>query len=443
MKIFLFLLLAGFPFFAKAQDYDSVKLYIENFEFRKAIDHVDRIRGDVDVETLNLKAIALKQLNQHRKAIQVYKEMMDYDTNNPRYTIEMANCYQKIDDHENAILLYKKVLPTRSKNLYLFLRIAESYYKDENFQQAIENFLIAYKMDSSHYASKQLARSYEKMGKRDSAIYYYKKTLEINPRDFFTSYTLASLLRKQKEYNEAISITESYLAGDSLKRKMWQLNGYINFLHKKYDASIQAFEKCTQLGDTSNMTCKHLGFSYFKNGEYELAKTYLEEAYKEDTTNIDLCYVLGLSCSRSLYKKLGIRYLKQALKFAIPKPTFLSQLYQDLASAQTAHYKYDSAMVSYHNALKLTPHDTLLIFKIGSHYDNWLDDKKKALEYYQDFMQTKPKNYNSPGSTTENLANNLSYYDYVEKRIEELKEDIFWERGNDGKKDELKYIDRQ
>jgi len=424
MKPFLFILFMGIACYSSGQDRDTLKIYYENFEFNKVIDHVTQMKDDADTEMLNLKALSLKKLNKHEQAASVYEKIYTQDTSNTRYLIELANCHYMTDNFKEAALMYQKALLIRPGNPYLYKQLGETFFENDDFTKAIQYYHFVYKIDSSHYIARQLARSYENLERVDTAIYYYEKTLAIKPKDFFSSYTMANLLRKKKEYDEAAAVTISYLAYDSLKYKMWQLNGLINFLNKKYDASIQAFENCLALGDTSTTTAKHLGYCYFKTKKYKLAKDYLQRTFEEDTTNIDVCYLLGLSCSRSIYKKLGIDYLNKALELTIPKPSFLSQLYQDLASAQTAHYKYNEALFSYTEALKLTPGDTLLIFKIASHYDNWLDNKEKALVYYQHFLLTKPRDEKPAMEKRANIT--VSYYDYAERRIQELNEDLFW-----------------
>jgi tetratricopeptide (TPR) repeat protein len=156
-----------------------------------------------------------------------------------------------------------------------------------------------------------------------------------------------------------------------------------------------------------------------------LAKDFLEKAYLKDTLNPDLCYTLGLACDFSVYKELGVFYLSKTIELVTPSPDFLSQVYQDLANANTGFYKYDEALTAYLTAFELTPNDTLLIFKIASHYDNWLKDKENALVYYQKFMDTRPKK-NKPLPKMPGVMV-LSYYEFVERRMTEIREEMFWE----------------
>ena len=67
----------------------------------------------------------------------------------------------------------------------------------------------------------------------------------------------------------------------------------------------------------------------------------------------------------------------------------------------------------------------MLIYKIASHYDHWIRDKEMALQYYEKFMLTRPKDKKPLPDILGAVV--VSYYDAVEKRINEIKEEMFWE----------------
>ena len=389
MAIFLF------NYYSKAQNYDSIAIYIQQYEYQKAIDEINTIdKYDSDFKLLDLKATALIGLNKYQEAIKAYKKLLMNDTSDLKNIIEIANCYQSIGDYKNAYTYYKKAIKISPQNNYLY---------------------------------QQLAKCFDNLGETDTAIFFYQEAFNLNPLDFESAYRLANLYKQKEEYKTAINITYTFLINDSTNLRMLKLNGYLNFMNKDYTKAITSFKKCVFQKDTSDFTNKYLGYSYFRAGEYMKAKDYLEKAFQKDTSNVELCYILGLSCDYSVYKKSGIQYLSKTIELATPSSVFLSHVYQDLAAANTGFYKYEEALEAYMQAYELTPNDTLLIFKIASHYDNWIKDKEKALEYYQVFMETRPKGKTElpeipmPGGIV------VSYYDYVERRMGEIKEELFWE----------------
>jgi len=426
--IFFIMMIFSFHHYTRAQDYDSITTCLRQYEYQKAIDQIDEmVIHASDHELLSIKATALKGLNKYQEAIQVYEKLLKNDTTDVKNIIELASCYQSLGDYKNAQKCYKKALVIRPQNHYLFQQLADAYYQDDDFTHAIGNYFIVYNVDSTYYTSKQLAKCFDNLEKTDTAIHYYHKALNLNPFDFQTAYRLANLYKQNEDFMKAIDITESFLSYDSTNVRMLKLNGLLHLLNKTYVEAIRSFENCISLNDSSDFTNKYLGYSYFKAEEYEKAKDYLEKAFQHDTLNVELCYALGLSCDYSIYKKLGIQYLSKTIELATPSPEFLSRVYQDLAAANTGFYKYEEALAAYLKAYELNSNDTLLIFKIASHYDNWIKDKNKALQYFQIFLETRPEGERPlpkmpvPGEMV------ISYYDYVERRIGEIKEELFWE----------------
>ncbi len=409
-----------------AQKLDSVHFFIEQYEYQKAIDIIDSIADyDEDPEILNLKIASLKGLQKYREAIPYLEKLYLNDSVNVKRITELANAYQMLGNFVAARKFYHKALEINPDNYYLVQQLADSYYQADNFSLAKQYYLTAFRSDSAFHLSRQLARCYENLEMLDSAKYYYRIALSFVPDDYQSTYLLANLFKLSEEYDKGIALTNSYLPRDSTNIKMLRLNGFLYFLNKDYPISRARFERSIALNDTSTFVFKYLGYSYFHTSEFEQAKDYLEKAFLQDTLNADLCYALGLSCDYSVYKELGIYYLNKTIDLLIPAPSYLSQVYQDLAHVYTGNYKYNEALGAYLTAYELTPADTLLIFTIASHYDNWLKDKTTALIYYQKFMDTRPKN-NKPLPKMPGVMV-LSYYDYVERRMSEIREEIFWE----------------
>ena len=428
-KRLLFILLA-FLFLLKthAQQTDSITEFFQHYEYQKVIDLAGGTDSfPADPQLLYYKAAAFKGLNKFQQAIPYYEKLLKQDSLNLKYRIELAECYQSLGNFKKTQKLYIKALTSDSSNYYLIQQLANSYYLDDDFTKAKIYYRKAYLNDSTFYLSKQLARCYDNLGNRDSSILYYKKAIALSPVDFLSNYRLANLYMQKKEYEKGILLADTFLTYDSTNIRMLKLSGLLYYQKREFNNSVKRFEKCVELNDTSDFTHKYLGYSYFKISEYGKAKNYLESAYLHDTLNTELCYTLGLSCDYSDNIDEAVRYLKKTLELAIPAPDFLSQIYQDYAYACSKNSEFSEALNSYLEAYKLTPGDTLLVLKIASNYDNYSDDKEKALKYYKLFMATRPKIRKPLPEVNKKGEVVLSYYNYAERRIKEIQEDQFWQ----------------
>lgn len=425
-KAILLIVLSGlFQHTLVAQNKDSLSIYMQLYEYEKVIRYIENQKLPYTPNTELLKANAYVGLKNYEKAIASYEILCSNDSANINTLIELAGCYQSIDNNQQAIFMYLKALNLNPLNSYLHLQLADAYVKNNEYSQAILHYYTSCSNDTSFYISKQLALCYDKLNKTDTAIYYYYKTLNLQPKDFYSAYRLANIHLKNNDITNALDVTSCYLSNDSNNVKMLALNGYIHYQNKAFVEALKSFEKCLSLNDSSDFTKRYLGYCYFETHNYNKSKTYLEQAYENDTSSIILCYTLGLACHYANYGDLAIYYLNKTLALTIPSPEFLSRIYQDLAAAQTGIYKVADALDCYLEALELTPDDTLLLFRIASQYDKFLQNKTMAIKYYQSFLQNRPEDKSSHPTMKDAHGLQVSYYDIAQRRIKELKEELF------------------
>jgi tetratricopeptide (TPR) repeat protein len=270
-----------------------------------------------------------------------------------------------------------------------------------------------------------LSKCYENSGINDSAIIFYNKAILINPKDPQITYNLANLYREKGDLNSGILLTCNYLEYDSIHTGILKINGLLNYLNDNFNNSIRRFNQCISQKDTSLFVYKYLGFSYFKNKEFEEAKNFLEKAFFLDTTSVEVCYLLGLACHKSVYRKLGIDYLNRTIDLITPRPSELSIIYQNLAEAHAGLYRYKEASDYFLKALSLTPKDSIVVYNIARNYDIFLEDEANALKYYKEFTETL-NNCQTDAKIPKEIGSQKSLYQIAEERIKALNEAMFW-----------------
>ncbi len=412
---------------ANAQSMDSARYFFQQYEYGKAINQLDRMEVESNnLEYLELNAKAHKSLHKYSEAINAYKQLISLDSTDLQYLIEIADCYQTAGNYKEAEYYLKMAHLTSPDNIYIKKELGDLFYKNVKYDSALTYYNNIYQQESSFYYARQIGRCFTKLELIDTAIYFFQKALEDNPTDFNTLYQLAEIYKKKVDYDQAISYTDTYLAYDSMNLKMLKMRGYLNFLNKHFGASINDLEKCYMQNDSSEFVRKFLGLGYYKRAQYFKAQPHLMSAFKSDTSNLSLCYALGITSNLTYDYELGVLYLNKTLQLSIPEPDFLSMVYQDLALVKINLSRFEEALIDYLEAYRHTPGDALLLFKMGIHYDQNLKDMQNALKYYQKFMTTRPP-VNDEGDAADNLENNElnSYYDYVDGRISEIKEEMF------------------
>jgi tetratricopeptide (TPR) repeat protein len=422
MKIifpFLFLLFSLHS--AMAQPHDSIATLMQVYDYQGALKAIEKSdTGSTDYRLLYLKAVSLKALSKFPEAIACYDSIYKSDTANIGVIVEMADCYKAMMNYQKPLELYEKALNVRPDNHYIMQLVAGIYVTLENFREAGQYYQQACSNDTSGFLLKQIGLCYEKMMEDELAIEYYNKAIQWSPGDYQPVFRLANLYKNKLEFDLGIGVADSFLSRGHISRDVVRLSGYLHYLNQDFPGAIDRFGYSLELGDSSLFVCKYLGYSYFKLNDFQNTKIYLGKAYENDSSDVELCYALALAHD----VPENIRYFYTAINLTSPAIPILSDLNRDLSFALTKDRKYDEALEALLIALELTPRDASLIYKVGIHYDNWMDDKVTAIKYYRDFMTTRT-NPDAPFIVSGTAIIDQEDYRHAERRIKDIGDKLY------------------
>ncbi|TYQ00468.1 tetratricopeptide repeat protein [Tenacibaculum adriaticum] len=203
---------------------------------------------------------SLKKEGKRLKAIQVFEEIKQIDEDNLLVNYELGKLYLQTKQGQKAKQILKKMIAQDPNNAnYSYqLGLAYSLLKKRNLK--INNFLNAYKKDSSHFKSiEKLARAFTKLRDKDSANLFITKGLFLNPNHIDLNRLKINNLYREKEYEKALT----YL---------------------KHIDSLEPKEHYTQ---------KMLAKAYYNLEDLENAKKHFKTAYKLDRNDYKSHTYLG------------------------------------------------------------------------------------------------------------------------------------------------------
>jgi tetratricopeptide (TPR) repeat protein len=221
------------------------------------------------------------------------------------------------------------------------------------------------------------------------------------------------------DYNNGLEIARKFLSKDSTNTKILKLNAYCYYLLKNYSDAERWFLKCNEKGDSSLFCYRYTALSFFMQEKYDTAVKYFLKAFEIDTSDAEMAYYVGASAykSYSTNTDTGVYYFNKAVALEKHHLQFLSIVYSEMAEAYNNIFQSDTALYMLRRAHEIDPLKKSVLFKTAYQYDYWLKDKVTATKYYQQYLDSKPKN-------TESLivSNNLmTYAQYAQNRINELK----------------------
>jgi tetratricopeptide (TPR) repeat protein len=403
------------------QNIDSISNLMEQYDYQGALEAIEKSdTGITDYRLLRIKAVSLKAMSKFPEAIAYYDSIYKSDTTNMGVIVEMADCYKAMMNYQKPLELYEKALNVRPDNHYIMQLVAGIYVTLEKFREAGQYYHQACSNDTSGFLLKQIGLCYEKMMEEELAIDYYNKAIQWSPGDYQPVFRLANLYKNKLKFDLGIGVADSFLSRGHISRDVVRLSGYLHYLNQDFPGAIDRFGHSLELGDSALFVWKYLGYSFFKLNDFPNTITYLGKVFEKDSSDAELCYALALAHDAPE----SIRYFYTAINLTSPAIPILSDLYRDLSLALTKDRKYEEGLDALMRALELTPRDASLIYKVGIHYDNWMDDKVTALKYYRNFMSTRT-DPNAPFVVSGMTIIDQDDYRHAERRIKDIEDKLY------------------
>jgi len=398
---------------------ESMKLLMDGYQYNDAIKLADTYLA---ADSTNSNIIYYKGKAQsfnymYRNAIISYTKAYTLDSLNIDLLEDITKTYQLLGDDDNAIKYSLKIVKLKPDNYFFKVQLANIYFTNLNYKEAIRSIIpLSVKDTTNVHLLKMIGNSYTELKYYDSAIYYYNKALILMPSDLFINQKLTNLYIKSKEYNKGLAVSECYLKKDSTNAEMFLLKGYCLYLLKNYSNAVEPFMRSMDLGKDTKFIYKYLGLSFYKMEIYGLAEKYLDIAYQKDSTDVDLCFYLGVSSCKWLKPDTGIYYLNKTMTMIMPTNQFLTSLYLEMAEACNYLSKFDTALVLIKKAYQLDSLNSTVVFRIAYQYDSWMMDQEQAIFYYDKYLKIESEQNKNEG---ENPIS-ASTISFVNGRLESL-----------------------
>ncbi|WP_321331686.1 tetratricopeptide repeat protein [uncultured Bacteroides sp.] len=419
-------------FTMKAQTPSLIQQAIANYNYETALKLIEKEKAPT-TQLLFLKAQALKGLNQPSDALTVYQDIIKSEPDNNRALIETAECNRLLGKYREALRFYEKAHQLSPSNKYVQLQQISLLCNLEQFTAAKKACNELMKNDSSVVSQRLLAQCYEGLSKTDSAIICYNMILKSAPEDYLSVARLASLHIKQNNMQSAIECTEEYRKKDTTNLFVNKQNAQAYCLAKNYTTAINRYKYLVNQGDSSYLTCYYLGICYYATEKFYDAHDFLSIALKEDPKNINLLYYMARSCAKTSWKKEGVDYMNQAIDLTIPSDTTMIRLYIGLADCYKLAGMPDNQIEALQQQYKYDRKNSKLLYQMGAIYQDVLKNDKKAEQYLEMFLKTRPKEQKEKAAVINNRGevemDDTAFYNAAIKRLEKIRKERFFREG--------------
>jgi len=314
----------------------------------------------------------------HSMAEPLLIELCSLDSLKWIYAYYLSNIYMQADKFEDALNVYHRFLSKDSSNCTFLDKTAFAYLKNGNFYDAID---------------------------------LYNKSLSINDKNLSVIKNLSFLYASTLDPDTAIQILTRGIEIDSTDMDLYIRRAQINYSKNYTKRALNDYLVLLASGDSSKLYLKRAGIGYSYNFQPKEAIKYLLLAYKTDSSDYETCSFLGQSYFKIRNMDSSIYYFNKVQKILRPIYSQVGLTHYLIADSQKEKGSYRDAIASYNKAYAINS-DPNINMVIANIYDEKLNNKERAITYYQRFLNTvKSSKTKFPPS----------YFEKIEKRLEYLK----------------------
>lgn len=402
------------------------------YRYREAIELLQNLPETT--ENLLLKASCYRELYDYPTAIGLYEKVIEKDARDISTIVTMAECQNQAGDMNASLKYWTKAADLSPENLFLQIKKTIAHYRANDWQGTIESADIVFASDSVPMLLRMVGDAYAYSGDGSSAILFYNKAIQRNPADHLAVSKLGNLYIAAKFYDAAIEVTDNYLLQVNDEQKtIGQLNGMAHYSAGNSRKAIKRLKKNVLLGDSTYTTHYYLGMSFYASKIYPEASIWLEKAYDFNDKDYNLLYYFGTALTKTSERKRGISILQEGIDRINEINEKLYDFDFSLGNAYLNTGEYRKSVQHFKSSYARQPDKYQLLYNIAYAYDS-MKDYKNAIDYYQQFLKSKPKHVNldeEMNFDTGEIRSVDVFYQISAERVEALKKEKFF---RDGKK---------
>lgn len=211
----------------------------------------------IDTAIIFNTAIAAQKAGNLQEAETYYKKSLEYNYEAGRCYAMLASILKEQGKAEESLNYLHKGYELFPDNSYMLIELINYYLQDSTQTEKAEVYLDAAIRQDPNNASYYRAKGtlYERLQQKDKAKAMFEKTLELDPRDFYSQFTLSNY--KLDDVNAFTEKVNNIVDIDEYNRE-------IEKVYKAYEALIPDFEKSLELKPDDKSALQILKQLYFK-----------------------------------------------------------------------------------------------------------------------------------------------------------------------------------
>ena len=369
------------------------------YEYSKAIELLDEAMASVD-DKAELKDLALQKARCQKKLLRydAAAETLAPGMLDVELAGELADCHVASGRLGDALSLYNILSIQHPDNLYLVIQKTSLLFKVGDFEGCAQEGKAICRKEPIPSILSLVGASSMKTGQVDSALFYYRKSLELNPLNPATVTSISGILMGRKEYDGVISMARDFLEEIPDNLQVGQVLGVAYYLKEDQDEAYEVFKWLRNEGDDSYGTMYYSGLNALALNRFKVAADCFGAAWQIDSSDAKLAsnYAVALKKDNLVpgNQKKAEAMFKKAVE--LTDPALMYKIHSGLGEIYYMRENFADALSHYKEAYSYAPENRGLLVSIAYCHE-MRKEYKIVLSYYEKYLSTaKPgtKNYN-------------------------------------------------
>jgi len=326
----------------------------------------------------------LKQLWKYDEATAILSEMIAEQGPQPALQEELADCYYQSGNVAGALELYTTLSELQPDKLLYKLRLMGLLNRGQQFAAVISIGRDVLQRDSIPQVAVMVGDAFNKLERRDSAEWYYRRVLARRAHNESVLNKLSGILLGQERFGEVRVLAEEFLAEEPDNLTILPIAALSYYALEDYNKAYDTFEKANQLGDDSYAVHYYLGKCAQKFGIKDAEEREFCLAWERDSTDVGVALTIAkVKAERS--KPDWEAWYEKALGMLLPSPKLLettAAAYQNYAHSAYTRGRFDRSIEMYEKVLEYNPKYYAAYYTIAMCYE-YRKDYKNALTWFK------------------------------------------------------------
>ena len=337
----------------------------------------------------------------------------------------------RMNDTYNSMLCYEQALLLCSSDTVMH-KLAQSYFKRGQYGKclALTDTLMADTVVYQHI--KLRYNCLQKMGASDSLwIDCAQRLVAINPMDAAVVADIATYYNGKQLADTALSYCRTYYALDSTNQQVNKQMARALFIKKDYYPALDLFLDAYRNGDESPALLFYIGRTYECCSNFEKAHDFmLMAAEKSSFASLPIVKALARVSNNSEYRDDVLNYTQMAFELCQADSASMAEVYDIQAKFYEAYF-YHYCSTDYQKARTCVANQVRTLKSALSYEPTISRQYNMAIAYGRMHDRDNERLWLQKIKESESLRTkaNRSIFEYVDYRLDKLKEDEFFEGG--------------